>query len=221
MSLILNIDTALDTAMISLAEDGKILYSAENAEQKDHAAWLHPSIEELMQHCGKSLPDLAAIAVSIGPGSYTGLRVGLSAAKGICYTLDIPLITVGTLEIIAHSALNEAEELICPLIDARRDEVFTAIYDKNLAQKMEPLAMILHITYFETVLDTQKILFCGNAVKKTEAIIQHRNARFSYRPVTPSSLASLSAIYLLNKRFTDVAYSEPLYIKEFYSSLRK
>jgi tRNA threonylcarbamoyladenosine biosynthesis protein TsaB len=166
MSLILNIDTALDTAMISLARDGKLLETAENAEQKDHAAWLHPAIEELMQHNGNSLPDIHAVAVSIGPGSYTGLRVGLSAAKGICYAMNLPLIAIGTLEIIAKSAADEAEELICPVIDARRDEVYTAIYKKNLAPQISPLAMILHIKSFETVLDSQKMLFCGNAVKK-------------------------------------------------------
>jgi len=221
MSLILNIDTALETAMISVARNGNVLHALNNGDQKDHAAWLHPAIEELMQHIGKPLPELEAIAVSIGPGSYTGLRVGLSAAKGICYALDLPLITVGTLEIIAVSALDEAEEFICPLINARRDEVFTALYDKNLAQRMQPLAMILHIKSFETVLDSQKVLFCGNAVKKTEQIVKHRNAKFSYQPVTPSSLAQLSANLLKNKRFTDIAYSEPLYIKEFYSSLRK
>src|SRR5689334_3886286 len=101
MSLILNIDTALETAMISVADTGKVLHALHNSDQKDHAAWLHAAIEELMQHIGKSLPELEAIAVSIGPGSYTGLRVGLSAAKGICYALNLPLITVGTLEIIA------------------------------------------------------------------------------------------------------------------------
>jgi tRNA threonylcarbamoyladenosine biosynthesis protein TsaB len=120
MSLILNIDTALDTASVCLANQKEVLQFSVNEDQKDHAAWLHQTIAELLQKGGYSIKDLDAVAVSIGPGSYTGLRVGLATAKGFCYALQIPLITVNTLKLIAFAAKDEAIDLICPMIDARR-----------------------------------------------------------------------------------------------------
>src|SRR5436190_21695866 len=149
MALILNIDTALDNAYISLAENKKGLRYAINETTKDHAAWMQPAIDKLIKESGFRIADLNAIGVSIGPGSYTGLRIGLSTAKGLCFALKIPLIVVGTLQVMALNAVqalaqsnfqsadnggeNELVDiLICPMIDARRMEVFTAVYDVRL-----------------------------------------------------------------------------------------
>src|SRR5205814_5136447 len=145
MALIFNIDTALEIASLGLAEDGIMIQSIENDQQKDHAAWIHVAIKNLFEKTGKTIDQLDAVAVSNGPGSYTGLRVGLSTAKGLCYALNIPLITVGTLQVMAlnavqalaksdlqsadHGGENELGDILfCPMIDARRMEVFTAVY---------------------------------------------------------------------------------------------
>ena len=221
MSLILNIDTALETASISLALDGRIIDQAYNDQQKDHAAWLHPAVKELFQKTDILLQQLEAVAVSNGPGSYTGLRVGLSAAKGYCFALDIPLITVGTLEILADSVKEKATDLICPMIDARRMEVFTAIYDNNMTEIMTPQAMILDTASFSQLFDSHSILFCGNGSKKLKNIIQNANAVFTADSSSTFSLARLSQKQLLENKIADLAYCEPLYIKEFYSPVRK
>src|SRR5215208_5364975 len=138
MSFILNIDTALETASVSLANNGRMLQSLVSESQKDHASWLHPAIKILLEKQGIGMDQLVAVGVSNGPGSYTGLRVGLSTAKGFCYALNIPLITIGTLKLMAFSARDEAEDLICPMIDARRMEVYTAIYTGEMAELIKP-----------------------------------------------------------------------------------
>src|SRR5688572_7184516 len=131
MAIILNIDSAVETASICLARESKPIKYAENRNQSDHASWLHPAILKLAADSGTDIHQIEAIAISIGPGSYTGLRVGLAAAKGMCFALDLPLIAVNTLKMMAYTTLNEEATLFCPLIDARRMEVFTAVYDRN------------------------------------------------------------------------------------------
>ncbi len=221
MSLILNIDTALEGASVSLARDGTVLRSASSSEQKDHAAWLHPAIGKMMLEEGRTLQDLDAVAVSFGPGSYTGLRVGLAAAKGFCYALDIPLITVGTLEIIASSVQNEAIDLICPLIDARRMEVYAALYTADLTEKIPPFALALDPSAFREWLADHPVLFCGNGIKKLQPLLSHSNAGYSTSSTTPHDLARLSHQYFSDNKLADLAYSEPLYVKEFFSPARK
>jgi tRNA threonylcarbamoyladenosine biosynthesis protein TsaB len=218
MSLILNIDTALDTASVCLSEDGNALQLSFSEDQKDHASWLHTEITKLLKKRGQGINDLDAVAVSIGPGSYTGLRVGLAAAKGFCYALQIPLITVNSLKIIALAAKSEAVNLICPLIDARRMEVFTAIYDKVLVEKNPPHALILDEKSFASQLVTGEILFCGNGVKKLQPLLSDTNACFSTAIADASHLAQLSFACYKNKEFADLAYVEPLYVKEFFSN---
>ncbi|MGQ0739659.1 MAG: tRNA (adenosine(37)-N6)-threonylcarbamoyltransferase complex dimerization subunit type 1 TsaB [Bacteroidota bacterium] len=220
MSFILNIDTALETASVCLSQEGEVLQSAINDKQNDHAAWLHPAIHDLLNKTGKGLKDLQAVAVSIGPGSYTGLRVGLASAKGFCYALDIPLITVGTLDILAHAVQQEAADLICPLIDARRMEVYAAVYEKNLAEKTPPYACLLDKNSFMQLLSGHSILFCGNGSKKLQTVLSHPNALFSATAATPLSISRLSQKKFAEKIFADLAYSEPLYVKEFYTPAR-
>ena len=217
MSLILNIDTALDTASVCLSEDGNVLQLSSSENQKDHASWLHTAIAELLQKSGYVIKNLNAVAVSIGPGSYTGLRVGLAAAKGFCYALHIPLITVNSLKIIAFAVKDEAIDIICPLIDARRIEVFTAMYDKELGEKIPPHAMLVDEKSFASFLLQGKVLFCGNGVKKLRPLLSNSNAFFSNTMADASHLARLSLNCYNTKEFADLAYAEPLYIKEFYS----
>lgn len=221
MSLILNIDTALAAASVSLSENGTVSESLTNPETKDHAAWLQPAIAEMLKKSGRSLKEISAVAVSNGPGSYTGLRVGLASAKGICFALGIPLITIGTLPVMANAVIDQAENLICPLIDARRMEVFTAVYDKNLQQILAPQAMILQPSSFESLLETGPVLFCGSGSLKLQALLSHPGARFTAISGTTYSLSQLSYNCFKRGEFADPAYSEPYYGKEFYTPARK
>jgi tRNA threonylcarbamoyladenosine biosynthesis protein TsaB len=222
MSLILNIDTALETAMVSISRDGTTLQFAISHELKDHAAWMHPAIEKIMRESGIAFHDLQAIAVSIGPGSYTGLRAGLSAAKGFCYALQIPLITITSLRLIAASVKQQANELICPLIDARRMEVYAAVYDKELNEILPPHARIVDASSFSDILEKKSVVFSGNGCKKLMQIIpQHKNAYFSDEGTNPATMGLLSYNSFKNSDFAPLAWSEPLYLKEFYSTGRK
>ena len=239
MALILNIDTAIDIACISLAEDGKPVKSMTNPSQKDHAAWIQEAIQNLVKDTGYGMGDIKAVGVSIGPGSYTGLRIGLSTAKGLCYALKIPLITVNTLEMMALAAIKDLEMpglqspnsplptphsplptpnfLFCPMIDARRMEVFAAIYDSNLNELVKPHACILDVHSFEELLKGHKILFLGNGSIKFQQICQNRHAMFKKNALNPVALAALTYRNFIGNNFAGLAYTEPLYIKEFFA----
>ena len=224
MALILNIDTSTESASIALAKDGELLNRAENLQQKDHAGWIQDAIQKLMKGSGLSLNELSAIAVTIGPGSYTGLRVGLASAKGLCYGLNIPLITIGTLYVMALSA-NKAlsglnlptTTLLCPMIDARRREVFTALYDDQLNEIFSPSAMILEPSSFNKELDKHQILFFGSGSLKWKELCKNANARFADLKWDSSSMILPSYHSFGEKKFADISYSEPAYLKEFYT----
>src|SRR5687767_10460248 len=151
MALILNIDTAVDVASLCLAIDGKLLSIAKNESQKDHSLWLHIAIKEIFEKNNLELGSVDAIAVTGGPGSYTGLRIGMATAKGICFALNKPLISMNTLLVMANAAKNESADLLCPMIDARRMEVFTAIYTKELKTVKEPAAIQVNEKSFDEV----------------------------------------------------------------------
>lgn len=221
MSVILNIDTALATAVVSLSAEGRVLAEASNTAQQDHAAWLHPAIEAMLQRANIGFKEIQAVAVSIGPGSYTGLRIGLSAAKGFCFALQIPMISIGSLECLAEQVKEKATHLICPMIDARRMEVYAAVYDKNMTELKAPHACIIDEFSFSQLLESGQVVFCGNGSKKLQTLIQSSNAVFTPEGASTEAFARLSQKYLLEKKFTDLAYSEPLYVKEFYSPARK
>ena len=221
MAIILNIDTSVETASVCLAKDGEMLRLLMNENKKDHASWLHVAILKMFQETGYTMPDVQAVAVSIGPGSFTGLRIGLSTAKGLCYAQHIPLITIGTLEMMAFAARDEAVDLLCPLIDARRMEVFTAVYDKTLLQIIPPAAIIIDEKSFAALLSSNKILFLGDGRKKLQSIITNNNASFSNASGNASHLVPLSHKRFRNNEFADLAYIEPLYLKEFYSPAHK
>jgi tRNA threonylcarbamoyladenosine biosynthesis protein TsaB len=221
MSLILNIDTAVEIASVCLAEDREILELSINENQKDHAAWLTVTIQKMMDRSGHGLKQLKAIAVTIGPGSYTGLRVGLSAAKGLCYALDIPLITVGTFEMMAFAAKEKKADLFCPMIDARRMEVYTAVYDRTLREIKAPFSLIIDKNSFEDLLTANQVLFFGNGSDKLKEVLDHPHALFENIVFNASHMVSLAADRLMSMQFADLAYVEPFYLKEFFSPVRK
>lgn len=223
MALILNIDTATGEAGICLAKDGEALAIASNPEQKDHAAWLHPAVENMLRETGYRMKDLDAVAITQGPGSYTGLRVGMAAAKGFCYALDIPLIAEGTLKVMAFAASKQAstEGLLCPMLDARRMEVFTALYSTDLVEIMPATAMVVDSTSFSDWLAKGKVSFFGGGSYKCKPIISAPGAAFIEVNYNSRYLGILSFLRYLHQEFTGLAYSEPTYTKEFYTHTKK
>jgi tRNA threonylcarbamoyladenosine biosynthesis protein TsaB len=223
MALILSIDTAMAKAGICLSKDGVALSILENTEQKEHAAWLHQAVQEIMQATGHRPGDLQAVAVTAGPGSYTGLRVGMAAAKGFCYALNIPLIAEDTLKVMAFAAKDQVPEtdLLCPMIDARRMEVFTALYRHDMTPLLPSTAMVVDEKSFSTWLPDNKVSFFGDGADKCKPIITAPSAHFVTVNYHAGYLGIIAFLRYLQGEFTGVAYSEPAYTKEFYTHTRK
>ncbi len=224
MSLILNIDTSTETAGIFLSSDGVLLSSAIYHKQNDQAAWIHTAIDKLVRDAGFQMKDLKAVAVVAGPGSYTGLRVGMATAKGICYALSIPLITENTLELMAASAVAQSQNLnipqsaiFCPLIDARRMEVFTAVYDSKLVELLSPRALVLEDTSFDSWLTQGPVLFVGSGAVKWQQVCHHSGAFFETVDFSGEQFVLRTYSKFLRNAFTILAYAEPVYLKEFYT----
>jgi tRNA threonylcarbamoyladenosine biosynthesis protein TsaB len=228
MALILTIDTAIDTATICFSKDGKVLCSAVNENQKEHASFLQVAIKNLCTQYQIDLSTIDAIAVTDGPGSYTGLRVGMASAKGLCYALNKPLITMSTLELLASSAIYSSAiykqnptALICPMIDARRMEVFTAIYDKNLSPLLAPTALIITENYFTQMLQKQPILYVGNGAFKINVLYKHFNILMDNISISSTILAKFSEQAYVNQYFTNMVYAQPNYLKDFVDGSNK
>ena len=224
MSWILQIDTALETASVSIAFDGKLVAEKLNTTQKDHASFLQPSIVELLAVAAISINQIDAIAVVNGPGSYTGLRVGMASAKGLCYALNKPLITIGSLELLATVAIEQINEkgesiFFCPMIDARRLEVFTAIYDQHMNVMTVPCAIELTENLFVNWMLKKRLYFFGNGAPKWKLICSNDNALFITVENNNVIVSSLANIKYNKKEFASLVYSEPAYLKEFYSPL--
>lgn len=215
MSYILNIETATKNCSVALAKDGKTILCKEIAEEGySHAERLHVFIEAIIKDAGIALQDLSAIAVSQGPGSYTGLRIGVSAAKGLCYALDIPLIAVDTLQALA-AQVTISSGLIIPMIDARRMEVYSAIFSPTLEKKREVLAQIIDDNSFEDREET--LYFVGDCTDKCKPVLTKENHVFLEEIVYPSA-KEMSAISFEKFKINDtvdVAYFEPYYLKDF------
>lgn len=227
MSLILNIDTATESASIAIAHNGITVVHAKNTDQKDHAAWIHMAIKKLVADAGIALNKLNAVAVTAGPGSYTGLRVGMATAKGFCFALNLPLITENTLKVMSLAAINNMgpqppvrNMLVCPMIDARRMEVFTAIFDKN-QEVMPSSAVVLDPHTFDDFLNQSPMLFFGSGSSKFRPLISNPNAIFEEVTWSAIELSILSHQKFLDQEFDDIAYAEPLYLKEFYTVSKK
>ena len=215
---ILLINTALTEASVGLCVDGVLIDQITNDIQKEHATFLHPAIELLCKRNNIDLGALKAVSVINGPGSYTGLRVGLAAAKGICFAKETPLICINTLEWIAYGNKENTQGLIAPMIDARRMEVFTAVYDKNMKQIMPPTNMILDENSFGGLLDANQILFVGDGSSKWQLICQNANAHFHQPTQNNQHHASLAFEKYLQNNFSDLFGSIPFYTKEFYNA---
>ena len=216
MAHLLNIHTGTETAVICLMADTKILGTCSNDEIKQHACFLHTAIKELLQEHDIAIKNLDAIGVTCGPGSYTGIRVGLATAKGLCYALKIPLITYNSLEVMAISAINSAKDsnaFYGPMIDARRMEVYTAIYNYDIEEITPPSAIILNENSFAEILDHHKIFFSGSASDKFQLILRHPNAAFLSQGISAESLAIISWKKYVRNDFENIPYAQPLYIK--------
>ena len=215
MEYILNIETATKNCSVALANEGKTILCKEIAEEGySHAERLHVFIEEIIKEAGISLNDLSAIAVSQGPGSYTGLRIGVSAAKGLCFALGIPLIAVDTLQVLA-SQVNIDDGLIVPMIDARRMEVYSAIFSAKFDKKREILAEIIDENSFSD--RAEKLYFVGDCAEKCKSVLKKENHVFLEDVKYPSAkeMCALSLEKFKINDTADVAYFEPYYLKDF------
>ena len=216
MAFILSLETATTNCSISISRNGEIIGLKEDHNNNySHSERLHCYIEELLTETNIHLSELAAIAVSKGPGSYTGLRIGVSAAKGLCMSLDIPLISINTLESLAHQVEDDCE-LIIPMLDARRMEVYSSVYSKEKELIRETRAEILDERSFSEFSKSGKICFIGNGVRKYIEICPYTQVEFleNHQP-SAKEMGSLAYAKFLNKEFEDVAYFEPYYLKDF------
>lgn len=219
MPIILQLETATPVCTVALSIDGKTIAFKEETAQNIHASKLTLFINEVMEKARINFSDLDAVAVSKGPGSYTGLRIGVSTAKGLCFALDKPLIGINTLTMMTAGFLAEYPDykgLVCAMIDARRMEVFTAVFDNNLAEVEATNAKIIDELSFLPLLDQYKVTFIGNGAEKCKSLIHHHNALFSSANFNSAiHMSSMANAAFIAGNFEDVAYFEPFYLKDF------
>lgn len=222
MALILQIETATQTCSVALAENGKLLHLVERTEKNIHAAAITLFIEELLLQSNKKFSDLDAIAVSMGPGSYTGLRIGVSTAKGICFALDIPLIGINTLAAMSSGFIDNCfsvnkHAVFCPMIDARRMEVYCAVFNPENQVLLPTEAKIIEDQAFADLFQKHVIYFFGDGAPKCEDILsQNLNARVMDDFTNSAAhLTKLAFEKYTQNQFEDVAYFEPYYLKDF------
>lgn len=216
MALILCLETATTNCSVALSKDGNLLALKEDGSNNySHAEKLHVFIDEILKENKLKATDLNAIAVSKGPGSYTGLRIGVSSAKGLCFSLDIPLISVPTLTSLAAKVALETGFVI-PMLDARRMEVYSSVFDRGLKQIRETKAEILNENSFADYLENNKTVFIGNGVEKFKTICEHPNAEFiTDKLPSAGEMCSLAETKYKIGDTEDVAYFEPYYLKDF------
>ena len=226
MALILSIETGTDICSVALSNDGELMALRESSEGRDHAKKVAVFVDELLKETGVQPADLDAIAVGKGPGSYTGLRIGVSFAKGMCYALNIPLIAVGSLDALVQVAredydagIIDVEESdwnrasLCPMVDARRMEVYTQIFDTNGAPQSDVSAEIISEETFADIRSNGKLVIFGNGAQKCCEVLSDA----LYISVTPSArgIVALAEQAFQNNQFEDIAYFEPFYLKDF------
>ncbi len=227
MALILNIETSTNVCSVALTDNGMVLQRHEDDKGQNHAALLSGYIKECLDEVDRKGLKLEAVAVSTGPGSYTGLRIGFSEAKGLAYALEIPLIGIDTLKLMAVSVMFRHEvdpdALFIPMIDARRMEVYTSVLDLSLNTLMRPSPLILdEESYSEWISTGRQILMFGNGSDKAQTVITGNNVKFipNIKPIAADMLA-LSEMSFRRKDFLDLAYSVPTYLKEFQATKPK
>ncbi len=224
---ILCIETSTTVCSVCVTEDDKVLAFKEINGGFSHAENLHVFIEEVLKEANLSIKQINAVAVSKGPGSYTGLRIGVSAAKGLCYALKIPLISIDTLQSMAYevSYLKNEDAFYCPMLDARRMEVYCAIYDKNLEAVLAVNALVLDEKSLEILNGNKPIFFYGDGMPKAKELLSTIKNSFFVEDIFPSakSMVELAFNKFKENIFEDVAYFEPFYLKEFFTtqSLKK
>lgn len=231
MTLILSLESSTEVCSVSLSENGNPIDCIESDEGQNHARLLSVFAEELMSRNQLAFSQLKAVAISKGPGSYTGLRIGVSLAKGICFANQIPLIAISPLESMSAHVSSNLEKyaiqsapdlLLCPMIDARRMEVYTALYNLKLQQVAPVSAKIVDSSSFETYLDKHPVAFFGNGADKCRSEIDRPNAIFINDIKTSAQfMSSLAQKAYENNQFEDVAYFEPFYLKDFIAGLPK
>lgn len=225
LALILHIDTATAIGSVSLSENGVALETMENIEQRDHAATIGIFVKTLLERHQRSAQELDAIAVSAGPGSYTGLRVGAATAKGLCYTWNKPLIAVSTLQMMANGmqAAYKGEDIyFVPMIDARRMEVFTAVYNKDLEPVLAPRTMVLETQSFDPYMIAKHTVFFGDGAPKWQELLGVQpKASFPAYHISAAHMVPLAEKAFASKHFEDVAYFTPNYLKAFYHPGKK
>lgn len=226
MSCILSIETSTDVCSVAMSENGQCIFKKEDHSGPNHAVSLGVFVDEALSFTDNHAIPLGAVAVSQGPGSYTGLRIGVSMAKGICYGRDVPLLAVPTLEVMAVPVLlnHEIEEdaLLCPMIDARRMEVYSAIYDRALKQQRETRADIVDGDTYREFLDRHPVYFFGNGAAKCMETINHPNAHL-IKGIEPLAkyMFPLAERRWVQKEYEDVAYFVPFYLKDFVAKMPK
>jgi tRNA threonylcarbamoyladenosine biosynthesis protein TsaB len=216
MAFILIIDTALENGIVAIAKDTLLVDAVYNKEALNHAKWLHTAIDSLLKTNNLSFAQIDYIAVTEGPGSYTGLRIGMSAAKGLCFALNKPLLVISNLLLIAIANKQENVDLYIPMIDARRDEVFTSTYNNRLNNILDSNALILDANSFAKELISNKIIFCGNGAVKFQKMILHTNALFSFIEYNAEHIVQLVVTSIAEKNFANLHYSTPNYTKNVY-----
>lgn len=223
MSTILHIETSTSVCSAALSESGAIVMNKEEFNGPSHAATLGSFVDELLSMADNHAMPIDAVAFSCGPGSYTGLRIGASMAKGLCYGRDLPLIAIPTLQLLCVPVLLQQElpedALLCPMLDARRNEVYAALFDRALGTVRETQAQIITPDSFEEQLNSHPIYFFGDGAPKSSKIIAHKNAHFidNIHPLA-RWMFPLAEKAFANQDFKDVAYFEPFYLKEFIAS---
>lgn len=227
MSKFLLIESGTNVCSVAIAIDGKVVGLKESADEKAHASQLTVFIDQLAKETGISISQLDAVVVSKGPGSYTGLRIGVSAAKGLCYAAEKPLISISSLDSMVSGAAilykstieKNGIDYLCPMIDARRMEVYTALYDKSFTKIKDIEAQIVDESTFNSFLTDKKILFFGNGAIKCREIINNPNA-FYADDFSPSAkfMIPLALNSFKDQIFEDIAYFEPYYLKDFIAT---
>ena len=227
MSLILSLETATSSCSVALSLNGEVLACRELNERNVHASYITVFVDAVLKEAGRKMKDVDAVAVSRGPGSYTGLRIGVSTAKGLCYALDIPLISVNTLEAMAaglsKSGRFDKEVLFCPMIDARRMEVFTAVFNSK-GKEISPVeAKIIDEASFSELLSNHKIIFFGDGAEKCERVLgENENALFVTDFVNSAKdLVDIAGHKFQERNFENTAYFEPFYLKDFLTTQPK
>jgi tRNA threonylcarbamoyladenosine biosynthesis protein TsaB len=219
MSVILSLETSTDVCSVALHENEKLIRFEEVHQEQAHASRLAPLIQNVLQKAGLTAQQLSAVAVTSGPGSYTGLRIGTSTAKGLCFALSIPLISVPTLNLLAFDAIGkiqDKEAMLCPMIDARRMEVYCQVFDRKVNSLTEVEAKVIDETSFTELLQAHPLFFFGNGSEKCRNVMTHHNA-FFLDDIFPkaSVLGDLACRKFLSKDFEDLINFTPFYLKDF------